>query len=614
MNHNFQFDNQINKIQILKFLKKMESMLPLDKKKIVKLQHMFPKENCRVYSKAEIIFAYRKYAGTNGLQPLQEKVIKQLRLRPIRTLSGVAPVTVLTKPYPCPGKCIFCPSDIRMPKSYINMEPGAQRAEHNYFDPYLQTFNRIKALYNMGHNVAKIELIVLGGTWTSYPLPYQIWFIKECFRAMNEFDKKDDRELIIKQYLKAIKKRQKNNKFSLTADLDENKRKSIKYQTDLINRTKEYNNLVKELYLNEDNDKQKASWGDLEKEHLINEKAKCRCIGLVLETRPDQLNEKEVVQLRRFGATKIQLGVQSLDNNVLKLNKRNQTKKQTAKAFSLLRRAGFKIHAHWMANLYGSDVNKDKKDYKMLFHDDEFKPDELKIYPCSLIKSAELMDYYKKGLWKPYSYEELMDVVTYSLLNTPIYCRLTRVFRDIPSPDIVAGNKKTNFRQLANNYIKKIGKEVQDIRAREIRNSKFRVNEITIEKYFYETSVSQEVFIQFLAPAVSDKKKKKNESKKLLGFLRLSLPKQKSFVKELGKAAIIREIHVYGLALQLGSKNTERAQHLGLGKRLIETAKQISKEKGYDRLAVISAIGTKEYYRKLGFRNGRMYQSIELCD
>jgi len=601
---NYKYDEQI-----MKFLKKMEEMLPLDKKKIVKLQHMFPKKDGRVFSKAEIIFAYRKYAGTKGLKAEKPEVIKQLRLRPIRTLSGVAPVTVLTKPYPCPGKCIFCPSDIRMPKSYINMEPGAQRAEHNYFDPYLQTYNRIKALYNMGHNIAKVELIVLGGTWTSYPLAYQIWFIKECFRAMNDFDKKDDRESITKKYLLSVKKCQKSNKFALTADLEENKLKSSKHQLKLINRTKAYNELVKELYPEESN--QKAQWKDLETEHLINEKAKCRCVGLVLETRPDQINEKEVVQLRRFGATKIQLGIQSLNDEVLKKNKRDHSRKQTAGAISLLRRAGFKIHAHWMANLYGSNVNKDKEDYNTLFEDGRFKPDELKIYPCSLIESAELMEYFRKGLWKPYSHDELMDIVTYSLLKTPIYCRLTRVFRDIPSPDIVAGNKKTNFRQLANDQIKKMGKEVQDIRAREIRNAKFNAEEITMEKFCYETTVSQEVFIQFVVPAViKDTKRKINKVDKLLGFLRLSLPKEKSFIKELNESAIIREVHIYGLALQLGSQNKERAQHLGLGTRLIETARKISKEKGFEKLAVISSIGTKEYYRKLGFKDGKYYQFL----
>jgi len=154
----------------------------------------------KLFTKHELVFAYRKLVGTHGLLHQQPRIMKWLRKKPIRTSSGVTPVTVLTKPFPCPGKCIFCPSDIRMPKSYLADEPGAQRAERNYFDPYLQTYNRLKALDEIGHNVDKVELIILGGTWSYYPEPYQIWFIKECFRALNEYGNKDSRDEVLKHY------------------------------------------------------------------------------------------------------------------------------------------------------------------------------------------------------------------------------------------------------------------------------------------------------------------------------------------------------------------------------------------------------------------------------
>ena len=596
--------------EILPLLKSLESNLDLSWRATLKLIKKHLKSDGSFFSKPEIIKTYKYLTSDPALLKKYQlnggsKLIEKVLMKPIRTMSGVAPVTVLTKPFPCPGKCIFCPNDLRMPKSYLADEPGAQRAEKNYFDPYLQTYNRLNALNDMGHQTDKVELIVLGGTWTAYPESYQIWFIKECFRAMNDFKNQDQRSMIEKRYRNALAKKAfmsnlaKENE-AIFAD------KQIKGEEIGEN----YNQLIAKHYLAPEKELgidqwQSANWSDLEKEQQINESTQARSVGLVLETRPDEINETTVLQLRRLGATKVQLGVQSLNDEVLELNKRGHGVAMTRKAFALLRQAGFKIHVHWMANLYGSNVEEDQADFLKLFNNKDFRPDEIKIYPCSLIETAELMQYFKKGLWRPYSYSELLTVMTFALTHTPPYCRITRVVRDIPAGDIVSGNKKSNFRQIAQDNIKELALEQKDIRAREIRNQEFDPNKVELKSIEYETAVSKEVFFQFVVPV-------EGQGEKILAFLRLSLPKKENFIEELKDQAIIREIHVYGKALAIGSNKDGRAQHFGFGKQLIEAAKKRAKAEGFSDLAVISAIGTRGYYQKRGFNDGDLYQTIKL--
>jgi elongator complex protein 3 len=595
--------------EVLAVLMELDTAKHLDTPFLQKIVKRFPLPDGSILSKTEVISAYKQLAGKHGLKPYKEALVKKIMMKPTRTISGVAPVTVLTKPFPCPGKCIFCPNDIRMPKSYMSDEPGAQRAERNYFDPYLQTYNRLDALYAMGHPVDKVELIVLGGTWSYYPESYQIWFIKECFRAMNEFGKKDDRKIIRDFYRKKQREYEKNKQLYLTDDPHKNKRAFSKLEIHGEQLTKRYNQVVSEIYTAPEKklgieDYQTASWEDLTKEQLINETGGIRNVGLVLETRPDNISSAEVLRVRRLGCTKTQIGVQSLQDSVLAKNHRGHNVAATRRAFALLRQAGFKIHAHWMANLYGSDPELDKQDYELLFSDPDFRPDELKIYPCSLIDSAELMKYYQQGKWRPYSQEELLDVLSHVLLSTQPYCRLTRVIRDIPSPDIVVGNKKTNFRQIVEQHLDKLGQRSPEIRAREIRGESFDPAKIKLKTISFETSVSKEQFLQYTVPTES--------GEKLLGFLRLSLPKKPSFIDELRDSAIIREVHVYGPAHKIGAKGKKHAQHLGLGTRLMKVAKQRAKKLGYQQLSVISAIGTKQYYRKKGFSDGELYQHMPL--
>lgn len=591
--------------QLIPLFQELEKTIDRNQKTLSKLLKKSTLPNGGLFSKDQLIQAYTSLAGTHGLAPFSQLVVSKLRMKPVRTLSGVTPVTVLTKPFPCPGKCIFCPSDVRMPKSYLSDEPGAQRAERNWFDPYLQTYNRLQALTNIGHSVDKVELIVLGGTWSYYPEAYQVWFIKECFRALNDFGVKNAQPEIESRYEAMSQQLTQMQLYSPTSDPVKNKQRleSAKINGEEIGQT--YNQTIAELYVKPEKlggfDKyQSAAWTELVQAQKQNETAKSRCTGLVVETRPDCIDEAEVLRIRRLGCTKVQLGFQSLDDEVLALNKRGHGVAEIRQAVKLLRLAGFKIHAHWMANLYGSSVDKDKADYLKLFSDPDFRPDELKIYPCSLIQSAELMQYFKSGKWHPYTQAELLDVVSFCLENTPAYCRLTRVIRDIPSTDIVIGNKTTNFRQLAESYLLNQGKQSQDIRAREIRGSKIDSKNTSIQELTYQTSSGKDIFIQVV------------NLDKIVGFLRLSLPEHPSFISELRASAVIREIHIYGQAQDIGKTETDKAQHFGFGTQLMERAKILAKEAGFNKLAVISAIGTREYYRKKGFFDGELYQHIDI--
>lgn len=604
--NSYHFDYTPHLEQLLPLLKELETIEKLSQKEYFRLLKRHLRKDSGVFSKDQLIQAYRGLAGHHGLEPFNPKLIKLIQMKPVRTGSGVTPLTVLTKPFPCPGQCIFCPNDVRMPKSYLSDEPGAQRAERNYFDPYLQTYNRLQAFHNIGHPVDKIELLILGGTWSFYPESYQIWFIKECFRALNEFSGElDDRQRIEQTYQVMEQALTDKHHYGMTNVPQDNKERSQEFAIDGLHLQKKYNQVVSEMYVAPErktgfDQYQSATWDELEAQQLINETAGSRSVGLVIETRPDNISPQEVMRIRRLGCTKTQIGVQSLSDLVLSKNNRGHDVAATRKAFKLLRQAGFKIHAHWMANLYGSSVEEDKADFLQLFSDPDFQPDELKIYPCSLIASAELMQYYQRGEWRPYTHDELLEVVSFAMANTPEYCRLTRVIRDIPSTDIVEGNKLTNFRQVAESENNKNSTEMRDIRAREIRNQKVNWDDLKLEIKSYQTSSSQEHFLQMMSEG------------KLVGFLRLSLPTTEGFIDELAQAAIIREIHVYGPAQQIG-KTDGKAQHRGVGTTLIAKAKELAAAADFIQLAVISAIGTRDYYRKHGFADGQLYQILPLA-
>ncbi len=605
----YAFDAEAHREQLIPLLKLILSAPGrLSSREHQQLMRTYPKPaGAGFYSLANLVDGWRVFAGQAGLPAYDEALLYKLRRKPVRTMSGVTPLTLLTKPFPCPGTCIFCPNDVRMPKSYLADEPGAQRAEKNAFDPYLQAWMRLQTYRNLGHSTDKIEIIILGGTWSFYPETYQVWFVKRIFDALHDFGQGIDRRAEAAAAL-----REKSQFTGLPVS-------DVTIQGASMSAS--YNQTVQEIYAAEMRRSRElaeqiavglrprgpadeyASWAELEAAQRQNETAACRAVGLVVETRPDRISAEEVIRARRLGCTKVQIGFQSLNDRVLDLNKRGHDVAATRRAVALLRRAGFKIHAHWMPNLYGSSPAADLEDYQRLFDDPDFRPDELKIYPCSLIESAELMQQYQTGDWRPYRHDELLELLVDCFGRTPEYCRLTRVIRDIPGTDIVDGNKVTNFRQLVERELERRGGGSADIRAREIRKKSVTAADLKLEKLSYKSSIGDEVFLQFIT-----------EQREIAGFLRLSLPadSEAALLEELRGCAMIREVHVYGLALGIGATGAGRAQHTGLGRRLIERAAAIASELGYQRLAVISSVGTREYYRKRGFADGELYQIRDL--
>ena len=593
-------DLELYRESLLAILRQVLDTPDLVQKQLERILKSYPKDGSGLFRRDELIRAYRHFTDTGELPTYDKTIVERLRLKPVRTSSGVTPVTVLTKPFPCPGTCIFCPNDIRMPKSYLSDEPGAQRAEANAFDPYLQTYRRLLALYNTGHPTDKIEMIILGGTWSFYPETYQIWFVRRIFDALHDFGNGIDHTAEVESLL--LEHSQLHPARNITEinapghDQTYNQVVQNIYRDEMY-RSREQAHAI-ELGLTERTPMTEfATWDELETAHRENENAVCRCVGLVIETRPDHISEEEVLRIRRLGCTKVQIGFQSLNDEVLRLNKRGHEVAATRRAVKLLRQAGFKIHAHWMPNLYGSSPEADIDDYARMFNDPDFRPDELKVYPCSLIESAELMDYYQRGDWRPYTQDELLGVLTACFQLTPDYCRLTRVIRDIPGTDIVVGNKMTNFRELVQQELAQNGSYTGDIRSREIRHHNIALDRLFLDEVCYTSNCSDEVFLQYITP-----------ERQIAGFLRLSLPTEPPITPELENAAMIREVHVYGQSIEIGEALAGKSQHVGLGKQLIERAVEIARERGYQQLAVISAIGTREYYRKRGFADGQLYQ------
>jgi elongator complex protein 3 len=605
MPHRYTIDLEKHRDPLLTILQEVLKRPNASPKQVDRITRKHPRPEGGLYGRSELIEAYRSFAGSYGLPPFDEAVLETLRRKPIRTTSGVTPVTVMTKPFPCPGTCIFCPNDVRMPKSYLSNEPGAQRAEQNAFDPYLQMYTRLQAFYNTAHPLDKLEIIVLGGTWSFYPESYQIWFIKRLFDALHDFGKGIDRRAEVRAALyDASQLHPERNQVNVTLDgrrMEQTYNQVVQaVYRDEMYRSREIAQQIAEGRRQRSLIDEYATWEELEAAHRENETADCRCVGLVIETRPDQISPEEVLRIRRLGCTKVQIGFQSLDDEILGKNKRGHTVAATRRAVKLLRQAGFKIHAHWMPNLYGATPQSDIEDFRRMFDDSDFRPDELKIYPCSLIESAELMQRYQDGSWQPYTQDELLDLLVECFKLTPEYCRLTRVIRDIPGTDIVVGNRVTNFRQVVEETLAARGERSRDIRAREIRQWEVSLDEVYLDEIGYGSSIGEEIFLQFISG-----------DRHIIGFLRLALPDLSipPLTEELRDAAIIREVHVYGQALGIGEIAPGHAQHSGLGKRLIDRAVEIARVKGYANLAVISAVGTRDYYRKRGFIDRTLYQS-----
>jgi elongator complex protein 3 len=377
----------------------------------------------------------------------------------------------------------------------------------------------------IGHNVDKVELLILGGTWSCYPGEYQEWFVRRCLDALNETEARS-----------------------------------------------------------------------LEKAQRLNESASHRNVGLVVETRPDCITPEEVRRLRWLGATKVQLGIQSLDDDILACNRRGHTVAETRDAVRLLRLAGFKIAVHWMPNLLGATPEGDLEDFGRLWDDPALRPDELKIYPTALLPDTELYEYWQRGEYQPYDEETLVTLLARCKTLIPPYCRVNRLMRDIPAPNIVAGVKKSNLRQIVQRRMAQEGLACRCIRCREVRGRAVETDTLKLEYLDYETDATRECFTSYVTP-----------EGRLAGFLRLSLPRVEPTIAELSGCAIVRELHVYGPALELGTAREGAAQHAGLGTRLLDEARRIACREGFSRLAVIAAAGTRPYYRERGFEQGELY-------
>ncbi len=533
---------------------------------------------------------------------LERRLTQTLQMKPRRNASGVTTITVVTKPWRCSNDCLYCPSDVTMPRSYLRDEPACQRAEQNYFDPYLQVRSRLATVRSMGHTIDKIELIVLGGTWSDYPTDYQAWFVKELFRALNDDEAADNH---------AEARRQFYAQAGLTRDRTVVSALAQPTQDQVDQGTLSYNQAIINLYVKSElwngiASHQVASIADVEAEHKRNENARCRVVGLSLETRPDKISAEHLTWLRRLGCTKVQIGIQSLNAEILQLNNRTTTIDSIRQGFDLLRVFGFKVHTHAMLNLLGSTPDADIKDYTHLVSDPHYRPDEVKLYPCSLVRGTKLCSHFDAGSWRPYSDDELLEVLTACVLATPEYTRISRMVRDISAQDIVTGNTKSNFRETVEAKLPQSDVTVKEMRFREISTDATALGDLLLDSVAYETNATHEYFLQWVTP-----------EHRIAGFLRLSLPRPEYVTKYLAELpigpgeAMIRETHVYGRATALHQTGTG-AQPLGLGRKLIEAACQVSSEQGYSAINVISSVGTRGYYRALGFKDAGLYQQMSL--
>jgi elongator complex protein 3 len=498
--------------------------------------------------------------------PEQANKLK-LITKPTRTISGVAVVAVMSYPFSCPhGKCLMCPGGPAsiygdVPQSYTGKEPATMRALRNKFDPYFQVMNRLEHYIVMGQSPEKIELIIMGGTFPSFNKKYQENFVKYCFKAMNDFSD-------------LFYKRNKFNflKFKKFFELPGDVKDPI--------RAKHIHAKFRKL-------KQKAKQS-LKLEQKRNENTNIRCVGLTLETRPDYAKLKQANEMLNLGCTRVELGVQSVYEKALKKIQRGHSVKDTIESIKILKDLGFKINAHYMLGLPGITIKKDLEGLKELFDNPDFKPDMLKLYPCMVVEGTKLYNLWKKKKFKPLNTKQAAEIISEAKRFIPKYVRIMRVQRDIPTYMTAAGVDRTNLRQYINQILKKKKIKCKCIRCREIGRAKKTAKPI-IKSLHYFASEGTEFFI-----SAEDK------YNNLYGFCRLRFP-ESSLRKEITEnSALIRELHVYGPAAEIGRKG--KIQHKGIGKALLQRAEKIAKTYYKDKIIIISGIGVRTYYKKLKYK------------
>ena len=504
-----------------------------------KIKRRWAKTVKRVPKNSQILKAYQALVKTKRMRP-NSRLEQSLRIRKVRTLSGVAPFAVMMRPVYCPGQCVYCPLEPGMPKSYLSDEPAAARAKKLKFDPKRQLRARLKQFQITGHQPEKLQIIVIGGTFSAYPDAYKRQFLKAIVDAANG------------KTAKTIAQAQK--------------------------------------------------W---------NETARHRIVGMSVETRPDWITDEEITLLREYGVTKVQLGVQTLDENVNLLTKRGHNVAAVTRATQKLRDAGFKINYHLMPNLPGSTPKKDVTQARRLFADARFRPDTLKVYPCVVVPHSELYHWWQAGKFKPYDDETLLDVLVKIKQQVPRYCRIDRLVRDISRQWTAAGTLKTNMRQIVNEAVTMKNEKCQCIRCREIKNQPLRIKQLRLKTTAYQASGGKERFIEVV-----------DDRDSLYGLSRLRFPgseaKQRPFFPVLKNSALIRELQVFGQQLPLSHISTPgvessrhagagHSQHRSLGKRLVAEAEKQARKAGYKKLSIISGVGVRPYYRRLGYRLQNTY-------
>lgn len=463
---------------------------------------------------------------------MYKEVVPYLRIRNVRSISGVNVISVFTAPFAClHGTCIFCPGgpEWGTPQSYTGREPGAMRAIANGFDPKAQMQSRLNQLMATGHNAEKLDVIVMGGTFNSTPREYQEKFILGMYEGMNG-----------------------------------------------------------------------VGSTSLEEAQLTNETAQHRCIGLTIETKPDWAKKNHIEKMMKWGTTRVELGVQTLQEEVLKFVKRGHDLQDTVDSFKALRDAGLKITAHMMPGLPGTTPEIDIEDFRVLYNDPRFIPDEMKIYPTQVIENTTLAEMTITGEYTGLSNEDTFRIIKEAKLLTPPFVRIKRALRDLPIPLVIAGPTWGDMRQKIQNELNQYEDiNCRCIRCREVGLNVYKENYALADigvfkpkKISYEAGDGMEHFLSY-----------DEDNDLLIGFLRLRFPSKDVIFDELIDAAIVRELHVYGSSLPLTEEELEESyQHKGYGRKLLKWAEEISKEAGYRKLAVISGVGVREYYRKFGYQ------------
>lgn len=478
------------------------------------------------------------------------KIAPIIKKKPTRTLSGVVIIAVMVQPHQCPhGRCLYCPESDKAPPSYTGEEPAALRGRRYSFNPYLQVYNRLLQLESIGHPLDKVELIVMGGTFPSAALCYQEWFVTRCLQAMNDFGVK-----------------------------------SIEYN---------------------DNLQSSREFAYLEDVQKLNEGSPVRCVGMTFETRPDYCKIEDVDRMLQMGVTRVELGVQTIYNFIYRRIERGHRVEDVGESAAILRDSGIKVAMHLMPGLF-ADQERDIRIFKRIFSDERFKPDMLKIYPCLVTKGSKLYKLWQEGTYKPYSTGEAVDLIVEIKKLLPKWVRTMRIQRDIPSPLIEAGVKKSNLGELVYQTLEEKNIKCQCIRCREVGHQKSSPNldSIKLLSEEYQAGGGREIFLSY-EDVVSDI---------LIGFLRLRIPSNQAHRSEVDdKTALIRELHVYGSMVSLGDKKEELWQHQGYGENLLREAEKIASEE-YDRNKVLinSGIGARDYYRKFGYKKEGPYMGKKL--